>query len=67
LLQETEYVEVQLELGHRADPFPRNAPAGFTHQWTLFVRGPDNCKIEEFVEKVIFHLHESFPKCNRSE
>lgn len=59
-----EAVEVQLELGHNAVPKPRNQ---FTHQWTLFVRGPDNCRIEEFVEKVVFNLHESFPKPRRGE
>lgn len=32
---------------------------------TVFVRGPENSNIQHFVEKVVFHLHESFPKPKR--
>ncbi|XP_022258556.1 protein AF-9-like isoform X2 [Limulus polyphemus] len=38
---------------------------GFTHDWTVFVRGPEGFSIQHFVEKVVFHLHESFPKHKR--
>uniref|UniRef100_A0A8C6P7V5 MLLT3 super elongation complex subunit n=1 Tax=Nothobranchius furzeri TaxID=105023 RepID=A0A8C6P7V5_NOTFU len=31
----------------------------------VFVRGPDHSNIQHFVEKVVFHLHESFPKPKR--
>uniref|UniRef100_A0A3P9NAM8 MLLT3 super elongation complex subunit n=1 Tax=Poecilia reticulata TaxID=8081 RepID=A0A3P9NAM8_POERE len=31
----------------------------------VFVRGPENSNIQHFVEKVVFHLHESFPKPKR--
>ncbi|CAG2164715.1 unnamed protein product [Oppiella nova] len=42
--------------------------AGAMPPWnpmTVFVRGPENSNIEHFVEKVVFHLHESFPKPKR--
>lgn len=31
----------------------------------VYVRGVDNSNIQHFVEKVIFNLHESFPKPKR--
>uniref|UniRef100_U3JKD4 MLLT3 super elongation complex subunit n=1 Tax=Ficedula albicollis TaxID=59894 RepID=U3JKD4_FICAL len=31
----------------------------------VFVRGPEHSNIQHFVEKVIFHLHESFPRPKR--
>ncbi|KAI2808002.1 Mllt3p [Blomia tropicalis] len=36
----------------------------FTIQ-TVYVRGVDDAKINYFIEKVIFQLHESFPKPKR--
>uniref|UniRef100_A0A7M4DVD6 YEATS domain-containing protein n=1 Tax=Crocodylus porosus TaxID=8502 RepID=A0A7M4DVD6_CROPO len=38
---------------------------GFTHNWMVFVRGPEHSNIQHFVEKVVFHLHESFPQPKR--
>lgn len=38
---------------------------GFTHDWMVFVRGPEHSNIQHFVEKVVFHLHESFPRPKR--
>lgn len=35
---------------------------GVTHDWTIFVRGYRGADISVIVEKVVFHLHESFPK-----
>uniref|UniRef100_A0A671N5T5 Protein AF-9-like n=2 Tax=Sinocyclocheilus anshuiensis TaxID=1608454 RepID=A0A671N5T5_9TELE len=31
----------------------------------VFVRGPEQSNIQHFVEKVVFHLHESFPRPKR--
>ncbi|XP_025052318.1 protein ENL isoform X4 [Alligator sinensis] len=31
----------------------------------VFVRGPEQCDIQHFVERVVFRLHESFPKPKR--
>ncbi|XP_049923596.1 protein AF-9 isoform X3 [Epinephelus moara] len=58
-------VQVKLELGHRAQVRKKPTVEGFTHDWMVFVRGPEHSNIQHFVEKVVFHLHESFPKPKR--
>lgn len=58
-------VKVQFEIGHEANLRSEVTPQGFTHDWLVFVRGADNTEIHHFVEKVVFHLHESFPKPKR--
>ncbi|KAM4808901.1 protein ENL [Rhinophrynus dorsalis] len=58
-------VQVKLELGHRAQLRKKPTTDGFTHDWMVFVRGPEQCDIQHFVEKVVFRLHESFPKPKR--
>ncbi|XP_035222377.1 protein AF-9-like, partial [Stegodyphus dumicola] len=60
-----ESVEVKIELGHRAILREKPTSEGFTHDWTVFVRGAEGHNIQYFVEKVVFHLHESFPKPKR--
>lgn len=60
-------VQVKLELGHRAQVRKKPTVEGFTHDWMVFVRGPEHSNIQHFVEKVVFHLHESFPKPKRGE
>lgn len=59
-------VQVKLELGHRAQLRKKVTTEGFTHDWMVFVRGPEQCDIQHFVEKVVFRLHESFPKPKRA-
>ncbi|XP_072260477.1 protein AF-9 isoform X3 [Pyxicephalus adspersus] len=58
-------VQVKLELGHRAQVRKKPTLEGFTHDWMVFVRGPEHSNIQHFVEKVVFHLHESFPRPKR--
>ncbi|XP_017276017.1 protein ENL [Kryptolebias marmoratus] len=58
-------VQVKLELGHRAQLKKKVTSEGFTHDWMVFVRGPETGDIQHFVEKVVFRLHESFPKPKR--
>ncbi|XP_018099244.1 protein AF-9 isoform X2 [Xenopus laevis] len=58
-------VQVKLELGHRAQVRKKPTLEGFTHDWMVFVRGPDHSNIQHFVEKVVFHLHESFHRPKR--
>lgn len=58
-------VQVKLELGHRAQVRKKPTAEGFTHDWMVFVRGPEQSNIQHFVEKVVFHLHESFPRPKR--
>ncbi|XP_018496270.1 protein AF-9 [Galendromus occidentalis] len=59
-------LEVKIELGHKAVLKETPTAEGYTHDWTVFVRGPEGCRIENFVEKVVFLLHESFPKARRT-
>ncbi|XP_048353026.1 protein ENL isoform X2 [Sphaerodactylus townsendi] len=58
-------VQVKLELGHRAQLRKKPTTEGFTHDWMVFVRGPEQFEIQHFVEKVVFRLHQSFPKPKR--
>ncbi|XP_074058273.1 protein ENL [Macrotis lagotis] len=58
-------VQVKLELGHRAQLRKKPTTEGFTHDWMVFVRGPEQCDIQHFVERVVFRLHDSFPKPKR--
>lgn len=51
---------MKIELGHRATVKKIRSPEGFTHDWTVYVRGPENCNISYFIEKVVFNLHGSF-------
>lgn len=47
------YGSVAFYLGKKADEYQ-------THQWTLFVRGPNNEDLSGVVSKVVFQLHASF-------
>jgi hypothetical protein len=47
------YGSVAFYLGKKADDFQ-------THQWTLYVRGPNNEDLSLVISKVIFQLHPSF-------
>ena len=60
-------VQVTIRLGHTAQLRKKPTQEGFTHDWKVFVRGPDGGNIQNFVEKVVFHLHESFPKSKRGK
>eukprot|EP00794_Sanderia_malayensis_P010220 gene10220-11269_t len=60
-----ECVQVKIEIGHKSVCRTDTTQEGFTHDWVVFVRGADNSNISNFVEKVVFHLHESFPKPKR--
>ena len=54
-------------MGHRAAPKSKPDASQFTHDWTLFVRGQEGCNIQHFIERVVFYLHESFPKPRRGK
>lgn len=59
-------IRAMIEIGHTAQK--KAKPQGlFTHDWELFVRNCDGNNISRFVEKVVFNLHESFPKPVRSK
>lgn len=61
----TQCVQVKLEFGHSASIRNKPSADGFTHDWIVFVRGSEGNDIHHFVEKVIFNLHDSFPKPRR--
>ncbi|CAK6971298.1 protein ENL-like [Scomber scombrus] len=58
-------VQLNLELGHRAQLKEKETSESFTHDWTIFVRGPETGEIQQLVEKVVFHLNDSYPKPKR--
>ncbi|XP_002165177.3 protein AF-9 [Hydra vulgaris] len=58
-------VQVKIEVGHQSVCKNVVTPTGFTHDWNIFVRGAEGNDISHFVEKVVFLLHESFPKPKR--
>lgn len=58
-------IKLTFEIGHSASRKTKPSKEGFTHDWELFVRGCDGNEIGHFVEKVVFNLHESFPKPKR--
>jgi YEATS domain-containing protein 1/3 len=58
-------VDIYIEIGHKASERVKPTEEGFTHDWNVFVRGEEGSGIEHFVDKVVFHLHESFPKPKR--
>lgn len=59
-------IKVQFEIGHTATVRTNRTPEGFTHDWELYVQGVNKSDISTFVDKVVFNLHESFPKPKRS-
>lgn len=58
-------VQVKIDIGHKSVCRTDKTEEGYTHDWVVFVRGTDSSNISHFVEKVVFHLHESFPKPKR--
>lgn len=58
-------IRINLEIGHEASIRTKRTPEGFTHDWEVFVRGCDGANIQYFVEKVVFNLHDTFPKPRR--
>lgn len=61
-------IRVAFDVGHSATVKGKTTVEGFTHDWELYVRGIDsNSNIHRFVERVVFNLHESFPKPKRGK
>lgn len=58
-------LRINIEIGHEAQLRAKKTPEGFTHDWKIFVRGCDGADIQYYVEKVVFYLHETFPKPKR--
>lgn len=60
-------IRIAFEFGHLVQLRKTVTAEGFTHDWELFVRGGEGANISCFVEKVVFNLHESFPRPRRSK
>ncbi|CAL1301366.1 unnamed protein product, partial [Larinioides sclopetarius] len=58
-------MEVKIELGHKAWKNIKPTIESYTHDWTVFVQGVNGNEIKHIVEKVIFHLPDSYPDPNR--
>jgi YEATS domain-containing protein 4 len=46
---------ISFYLGKKADEFQ-------SHQWTLYLRGPNNEDLSHCIQKLVFQLHASFPQ-----
>ncbi|KAF2366757.1 YEATS protein [Trinorchestia longiramus] len=59
-------VAINIQIGHTARVLTQSTEEGYTHEWSVCVQGQDNRSITQFVEKVVFILHESFKKPRRT-
>ena len=67
-------VKVDIELGHTSrvrdhiwnKPSYTPQPGEATHEWEFFMRPMHNQSLD-FIEKVVVHLHETFPKPKRGQ
>ena len=62
-------LEIILEFGHKAvlkDVPSRLGDIGYTHDWEIWVRNPNDGKIENFLEKAVFTLHPTFEPQTRT-
>jgi len=65
----TQHLEVILEFGHTStlrDAVDASVPGAATHDWEVWVKNPSNDKIENFLEKVVFTLHDTFKDPKRT-
>lgn len=61
-------LKLEFTIGHSASRKTKPSREGFTHDWELFVQGASESNvISHYVDKVVFNLHESFPKPKRGE
>jgi YEATS domain-containing protein 1/3 len=61
---------LSLQIGHVAALKTKKDMFGMTHDWQLYVRGSQgdgsSYEISHFIDKVVFNLHDSFPKPKRT-
>lgn len=58
-------VKVTFDIGDESTLRKTPTPNGFTHDWEIYVKGCDSNDISQYVDRVVFNLHESFPKPKR--
>lgn len=61
------HLQIAFEIGHVAYIKSKATPEGFTHDWELYVRPYDNHDISPLIDKMVFNLHDTFPKPKRSK
>ena len=62
-------LEIILEFGHKAvlkDVPSRFGDICYTHDWEIWVKNPNDGKIENFLEKAVFTLHPTFEPQTRT-
>lgn len=47
-------------------PKPPNAPEDHTHHWTVYVKDPLGNDTSNYIKKVVFKLHETYPNSTRT-
>lgn len=58
-------VPFPLVIGSVAIFMGKNADKSASHRWSLYIRGKQHENLENFIDKVIFSIHPSFPKPER--
>ncbi|TID30282.1 hypothetical protein CANINC_001162 [Pichia inconspicua] len=48
------------------NPIPPTAPKDHTHSWTVFVRDPTGNDLSQYIKKVVFKLHDTYPNATRT-
>ena len=48
------------DFNERSTIFQLNADTSYTHDWEIWVKNPNDGKIENFLEKAVFTLHPTF-------
>ncbi|XP_014216056.1 protein AF-9 [Copidosoma floridanum] len=56
---------ISLECGDTSSLRSKKTPDGFTHDWEVWIKGVDDAPIHHYIERVVFNLHETFPKPKR--
>ncbi|GMM30220.1 YEATS domain-containing protein [Martiniozyma asiatica (nom. inval.)] len=48
------------------NPRPPNSPPEHTHSWTIFIRDPTGNDLSQYIKRVVFKLHDTYPNSTRS-
>ncbi|XP_023244936.1 protein ENL [Copidosoma floridanum] len=56
---------ISLECGDTSSLRSKKTSDGFTHDWKVWIKGANDAPIHHYIDKVVFNLHETFPKPKR--
>lgn len=59
------YGNVATKFSH-VNPMPPTAPKDHTHSWTVFVKDPTGNDLTQYIKKVVFKLHDTYPNPTRT-